>query len=94
MSKDDNIVLYPNLCKFAQTVEQQKAMENLECCIEYTYTFLKTNKKQDFELAVDFMNHTLREVHALCQNGDIDSEDDHILIDVIHDSLLLTIICS
>lgn len=94
MSKEDLIVT-PNLVKYAETPGQEAMLQNLEICIELTSDFLKTNKKNDFEKAVNALNLTLAMItrvtrtEGLDSSKNISSNNETMLLDVVHDALLL-----
>jgi len=89
------LVLNPNLVKFAETDPQRTMLENLEVCIEFTDHFLKSNKKADFEKAVNRLNLTLAMINKLTKDEGMKVtnagmyRNGAILLDVVHDALLL-----
>ena len=86
MAEVKQISLYPSLTRFARTEEQYDMFEGLERCIEFTDTFLKSNRKVDFEKALDQLNYSLLEISTLSNNGQIEDQE---MVDIIHDVLLL-----
>lgn len=83
---EKEITLYPNLTRFANSKEQYDMFESLETCLEQVGAFLRTNKKTDFDKAIDCMNHTLEIIHILALEGKIMEQG---VIDIIHDFMLL-----
>ena len=84
--KMKEISIYPNLVRFAESKDHYDMFECIENCAEMVDTFLKSNKKADFEEAVDYLNYTLNVIHMLSESGKIVDQE---IIDIIHDFMLL-----
>ena len=82
----DDIIITPDLTKFARTIEQAEVFESLENVITAVDGFILTNKKKDYEYAVNQIKYAVSRIETASNKGDVCEQS---LVDVIHDSLLL-----
>ena len=78
--------LYPNLVRFATSTDQYHVYEEIEKILELIDKFIKSNKKVDYENAVNHINSTFESIQNLSKK---DGCSEQLIVDIIHDVLLL-----
>lgn len=84
-SKDD-IILFPELSKYAQNADESVIYESIEDTIDSVNQFLQTNKKADFDNAKKQLEYTVACIRGASKAGVFNTQG---AVDIIHDAMLL-----